>query len=432
MTVEPTFLYTGGSCEVIPNWDIDEISSIDVSNIVTKHLGYGSYKTVWYMSVNGLKPLNCDADILCFLADVKGHGVVDVYVEHNSEGEKQKEKEQFSDVEIVEITEEIDEVRVDEVRVDEVRVDEFITENDVEEIDRIIDQVLSSNEVRDQQVNGENAVGGSEERVEEVNVENGVAGSEEKVEEVNAEKGDSDSGDEEFKPTENESDTDSDYSFDDSDYEENYDWLSVLPAESLLNLPQEPGFAPSVLEGAPPNLSNPSKFSDFDDEDGYSEDYDNPDGSDGEESSKKNFPMFRQPLEGELVHFKKGQVFKSKAQFIAAVRDYALEQRKNLKFVKNDKVRVLVQCVEGCPCYMRITKTKSRPYFQLVGFNPEHTCCRTARNRQATTSWLGRKLMPVLRHVPNMKRAGTIDEVRARWGILIDKDKAYRVRVAAS
>lgn len=37
------------------------------------------------------------------------------------------------------------------------------------------------------------------------------------------------------------SDTDSDYSFDDSDYEENYDWLSVLPAESLLNLPPEPG-----------------------------------------------------------------------------------------------------------------------------------------------------------------------------------------------
>ena len=40
--------------------------------------------------------------------------------------------------------------------------------------------------------------------------------------------------------------------------------------------------------------------------------------------------------------------------------------------------------------------------------------------------------MPSLRHTPNMRRSAIIEEVRIKWGILINRDKAYRVRVAAT
>ena len=75
MTMDPSCLYLGGGCEVIEGWDKDEISSIEVGKFV-KSLGYLTFKSLWCKDphidgVHGIKPLNCDGDILSFLKDVK-------------------------------------------------------------------------------------------------------------------------------------------------------------------------------------------------------------------------------------------------------------------------------------------------------------------------------------------------------------------------
>ena len=49
-------------------------------------LGYKSFKCLWYRDPRkalsrGLKPLNCDSDILQFAEDVFGFDVVEVYVD---------------------------------------------------------------------------------------------------------------------------------------------------------------------------------------------------------------------------------------------------------------------------------------------------------------------------------------------------------------
>jgi hypothetical protein len=342
MTMEGSCIYLGGSCEVVEGWDIDEISSIEVGKLV-KSLGYLSFKCLWYKDphvegVYGIKPLNCDADILQFLKDVKQQGQVDVYVEHHVEEPISLTREHDSDVEIIEIA-----------------------ETGKDKVDFVVGNTESfgvGNEYR-----GDVGTG-------QVDL-------------------DSESGDEAYDPDcESDSGSDDDISLDDSDYEEAYDWMSVLPPESLVDLTPEPGFAPSILEGSE-YVSNPSRVHDFDDENGELEDHDSPPNSDGEESTKHGFPMFRQPHEGDLVHFEKGQIFRSRSEFKAAVKDYALEQRKNLKLKKNDRSMVLVICDSGCPFYMNVTRTKSRPYFQMVGMQPEHSCTRSAKNRQASTSWLG-------------------------------------------
>ena len=143
------------------------------------------------------------------------------------------------------------------------------------------------------------------------------------------------------------------------------------------------------------------------------------------------YPKYKPVDEGEQVTNEIGQIFASKEIFKTAVKDFALQEKKDLKIVKNDKTRVVVKCVEDCPFYMRASRTESRQYFMLVTLENNHKCHRTAENRQAKTKYIARKFMPTLRHSPEIKIISLIEEARLKWGILIGWWKAYRAKVKA-
>ncbi|XP_057431191.1 uncharacterized protein LOC130724048 [Lotus japonicus] len=89
----------------------------------------------------------------------------------------------------------------------------------------------------------------------------------------------------------------------------------------------------------------------------------------------------------------------------------------------------MVGCVPECPFYLRISKTPTRPLWQVVSFRPEHNCCRTGTNRQAKALWLATKFMQILRHTPDLKVTSLIAEARTRWGIVMGRFKAYMAKV---
>ena len=169
-------------------------------------------------------------------------------------------------------------------------------------------------------------------------------------------------------------------------------------------------------------------FSDFEDKDGDSSDLQSPDEGEGEREPRR-FPRYKPVDEGEKVKFELGQIFSTKEVFRNAVKEYALQEKKDLKLTKNDNKRVVAQCVEDCPFYLRVSKTETRPYFMLVTFVDEHNCHRTASNRQAKTRFLARKFMPILRCSAEIKVNTLIEVARLRWGILITRHKAYRAKV---
>ncbi|XP_057423086.1 uncharacterized protein LOC130717015 [Lotus japonicus] len=171
-------------------------------------------------------------------------------------------------------------------------------------------------------------------------------------------------------------------------------------------------------------------FSDFEDEDGDSEDLDTGSESGDELEPKPKYRRFK-PSESGIVQFECGLTFTNKDLFKDGVKDYALENKKDAKIIKNDKKRVVVACKPECPFYLRISKTPTRPVWQVVSYDPDHTCCRTSTNRQAKAEFLARKLMPILRHTPDIKIPGLIEEARVRWGIVIGRFKAYRAKVRA-
>ncbi|XP_058753082.1 uncharacterized protein LOC131626267 [Vicia villosa] len=71
------------------NWDVDYLSYMSLEKLILNE-GYASIKCLhyWhpkYSFSRCLRPLNCDADVVKFVEDVKGFDLVDVYVEHSVE-----------------------------------------------------------------------------------------------------------------------------------------------------------------------------------------------------------------------------------------------------------------------------------------------------------------------------------------------------------
>jgi len=74
-----------------------------------------------------------------------------------------------------------------------------------------------------------------------------------------------------------------------------------------------------------------------------------PEGSENDEPTRTKFPKFKMPVGDEVVKFELGMEFTSKGIVKEAVKHYALERKKNLRFTKNDKIRMVVKCLKGCP-----------------------------------------------------------------------------------
>lgn len=215
--------------------------------------------------------------------------------------------------------------------------------------------------------------------------------------------------------TDEEVDTD-DTSVDDSDYDEDWEWTTVFPLE-IVNEVRSKAHASCI------NLE-PTLAADFDDKDGDADQLETPPGSEDEEEARRKFPRFRMPEDGSNVRFEVGLIFNTKKLVKEAVKDYAMLHKKNLHLDKNDSNRLVIRCMEGCPFYLRVSKSTQSHYWQVVSFIDDHTCHRIAKNRQAKTEWLAKKFIPILIR----KGKGLIAEAIDKWGIKLSKDQAYRAK----
>ncbi|XP_057449216.1 uncharacterized protein LOC130740575 [Lotus japonicus] len=297
-----------------------------------------------------------------------------------------------------------------------------------------LEQDKEGESVQEKEIESEEQIRDVDDNDEVTENDKGVDKGKRKASEVLLSDEDEDS-DAEFDP--NDEEASSDFSMDDSDYEEDWDWLCVLPKESLLNI-AEANPDPTFAEGSTDQYTQavnesrnlePSTYEEFEDEDGDSEDLESPSESDDEGKSRRKYPKFKPTEDGEVVHLELGLTFNNKDQFKDAVSDFAIQTKKNLTITKNDKKRMVVKCVKECPFYLRASKTPSRPIWQIVSFHNNHNCCRTASNRQAKTFWLAKKFMQILKHTLDLKVRGLIEEARVRWGIVIGRYKACRAKV---
>ncbi|KAF4400284.1 hypothetical protein G4B88_019493 [Cannabis sativa] len=107
-----------------------------------------------------------------------------------------------------------------------------------------------------------------------------------------------------------------------------------------------------------------------------------------------HLPEFRADVDMVKVKFEKGLVFQSRSQFKDAVREYAIQNGKDIFFKKNEPTRVRAKCGGvNCPWELYASKIDDTPTFVVKTFNETHQCPRINTNRFATGKWLTKKYL---------------------------------------
>ncbi|XP_047157040.1 uncharacterized protein LOC124827905 [Vigna umbellata] len=118
-----------------------------------------------------------------------------------------------------------------------------------------------------------------------------------------------------------------------------------------------------------------------------------------------------------------------------AVKGYALENGRNIKFVKNDNRRLRMKCFGAkgeCPWTIYCAYMEAEKSWQLRTKNDIHTCSRESNLKLLDAKWMSSKLEKTIRENPKMKGVDIREKVQRKWNIGISRGMAYRDKAIAS
>ncbi|XP_058752673.1 uncharacterized protein LOC131625861 [Vicia villosa] len=396
LITHPITLYVGETLtEMDWDWDVDYLSYMEVEKMI-KDVGY---------------------------TNVKGFKVVDIYVEHDVDIPDVIESDEEADMnEAADLNMESEAVNVNvESEAANVNVESGAANLNVESETANLNEESEAANVNVESEDATNDVNGADVNLNE-DATTDVNGADVNLNEDATT--DVNGADVNVENEGDDSETDPDYeeSAEVDDESDTYDGESEEVDDE-----SEEGDDESVMDWATifPNAQcgeSSSKHVIPDEDDCDSDELHTPPESDVEDEMPK-FPVFKDTTKFEL-----GMKFKDKLQIRDAMKEYAMEQKKNAVITKNDKKRVVVRCMDGCPFYIRFSMRTGNIFWQLISLTETHSFQRTPKNRQATTEWLGRKFMYMLRHSPEMRCKGLIAEALQKWGVKLSKDQAYRAK----
>ncbi|KAJ4974525.1 hypothetical protein NE237_007699 [Protea cynaroides] len=132
------------------------------------------------------------------------------------------------------------------------------------------------------------------------------------------------------------------------------------------------------------------------------------------------------------VNFHVGLCFNNVDEFRAALKEYNIQEGRNIRRLKNEKARVTAVCAsEGCKWRIHALPTSDEVTFMVKSYYPDHTCSRLLKNSNATSTWIATKLASKLRTDPDMKTESIHAALNAKYGINPHKQQLYRARKIA-
>ncbi|XP_052723885.1 uncharacterized protein LOC108344014 [Vigna angularis] len=138
-----------------------------------------------------------------------------------------------------------------------------------------------------------------------------------------------------------------------------------------------------------------------------------------------------------MVEFKweVGTYFAEKQDILKAIKSYALDNGRNIKFVKNDKQRMRFKCVGAkgkCPWRLYCGYMKAVKTWQLRTMLNNHTCSREFNLKLIDVKWLSKKIQKTIRDNPIIKGKDIREKVQRKWNIGISRCMAYRAKNIAT
>jgi hypothetical protein len=110
---------------------------------------------------------------------------------------------------------------------------------------------------------------------------------------------------------------------------------------------------------------------------------------------------------------------------------HAVDGGWEIRFVKNDNVRVRDVCQQGCKFVAYLTKLPKELSFQLKTLQLEHSCSRCYKNPRLTTNFIAKKLVGRVKHQPDINLTSIQNKVYKKYVNHISQSKAYRAKAKA-
>jgi hypothetical protein len=154
--------------------------------------------------------------------------------------------------------------------------------------------------------------------------------------------------------------------------------------------------------------------------------------SSSDDESRPRYPQYQEPKAFTKLKFELGMQFATKQDVTDAVRHYSVFKGVQLRFKKNDKIRVRVKCVYGCLFELFFGKMANEDTWQLKLMKDEHNCGTQLKNKHASYKWLGKHLVEDVKNDPKVKTISIKRQVAAKFNVHISKHVAYRAKRVAT
>ncbi|KAL3529886.1 hypothetical protein ACH5RR_009208 [Cinchona calisaya] len=125
------------------------------------------------------------------------------------------------------------------------------------------------------------------------------------------------------------------------------------------------------------------------------------------------------------IEFEKGMLFTNVDAFRAALKDFVIQKGFPIQRLKNEKSRCTAKCgVEGCPWRIHASPVGDSTTFQIKTYNPQHTYMMDRKNPEATSDWIAKKLITVVRDNTDMTNKSILAEMR-KYGVQPSKMQVW-------
>lgn len=124
----------------------------------------------------------------------------------------------------------------------------------------------------------------------------------------------------------------------------------------------------------------------------------------------------------KYIKFEVGLVFTSVQDLRNAIIDYAVEQKRDICYKKNDLQRVQAKCSQNCPWYLFASRIHIDGAFQVKTYNGHHSCSLVNKHSFLRSEWLARRFGNKIRANPKWKLREFQQHLNELHGLLIKKN----------
>lgn len=126
--------------------------------------------------------------------------------------------------------------------------------------------------------------------------------------------------------------------------------------------------------------------------------------------------------------FKLGMKFLTATDLRRAIQEYTVQNRVQIKYVKNDKQRIRAHCSDDCPWYLFAAPDSRTTSFVVKTYVGDHTCSKEWEVNAFTSSYLAGKYLENFRADEKMTLMNFARLVQKDYNMEPSRSKLARAR----